>query len=222
MCGRYSQSKAPERVRERFGIVGPIPPEFAARYNIAPSQDAPVIVLLEDVRLELFRWGLIPSWAKDPSIGNRLINARAETLAEKPSFRKPFKRTRCLVAADGFYEWKVNPDGKTKTPMRVRLKADEPFAMAGLWDHWTGPDGKEVKSFTIVTTAASESIAQIHDRMPVILKREDEAGWLDPETKPEALAGMLKPYPPDAIESYAITKIVNSPGNDSRDCFRPA
>lgn len=212
----------PQRVAKRFGVAGPLPPELKPRYNIAPSQDAPVVVITEGPRVELFRWGLIPSWAKDAALGQRMINARAETVATKPSYRKSFKRARCLVIADGFYEWKGHPDGKTKTPMRIRLKSDEPFAMAGLWDHWTGKDEKEIRSFTIITTTANEGLSQIHERMPVILKCEDESRWLDPETEPEALMEMLKPYPSDELEAFPVSRLVNSPRNDGPECIEPA
>lgn len=222
MCGRYTQSITPARIAERFGVVGPFPPELKPRYNIAPSQDAPVVVLIEGPRVELFRWGMIPSWSKDAALGLRMINARAETVASKPSYRKSFKRARCLVIADGFYEWKTNPDGRAKTPMRIRLKSSEPFAMAGLWDQWTGNDEKEIRSFTIITTTANEGLSQIHERMPVILKREDESRWLDPETQPEALTGLLKPYPTDGMEAYPVSRLVNSPRNDSPQCIEPA
>lgn len=207
---------------ERFRIKGPPPKDLTSRYNISPSQKAPIIYREEETRLELFQWGLIPSWAKDPSIGHRMINARAETVAIKPSYRTPFKRHRCLVPADGFYEWKLNPDGKTKTPMRIRFKSEEPFAMAGLWDHWTDKDGKEVRTFTIITTEANKLLAPIHERMPVILKPEDEDAWLDPESKTEQLLKMLKPYPLGPLETYAISKIINSPRNDTVECFDPA
>lgn len=233
MCGRYSQSQTPAKIMERFGIKGPAPKKMKARYNIAPSQEAPVVIREEENKIELFRWGLIPSWAKDPSIGNRMINARAETVQTKPSFRKSFKRYRCLVPADSFYEWKLNPDGKTKTPMRIRLKSEEPFALAGLWDHWQDKDGKdkkEIRTFTIITTAANKTLAPIHERMPVILKPEDEEAWLNPETEPKKLLKMLGPYPSDPLadpladplEAYAISKIVNSPRNDTIECFEPA
>lgn len=221
MCGRYSQARPAERIAERFGVIGPFPVELKPRYNIAPSQDAPVVVLLEDRRVELYHWGLIPSWSKEASIGQRMINARAETVAEKPSYRKSFKRARCLVIADGFYEWMADPGGRTKTPMRIRLKSDEPFAMAGLWDHWTGGDGKEIKSFTIVTTEANEALSAIHERMPVILRREDEDPWLDPDTKQEDLLAMLRPYPSEETEAYPVSKLVNSPRNDLPQCIEP-
>jgi putative SOS response-associated peptidase YedK len=212
MCGRYSQSQTPEKLIQRFGVKGTPPADLKPRYNIAPSQSAPVVVLLEENRLELFRWGLIPYWTKDPSIGNRMINARAETLATKASYRRPFKKSRCLVPADGFYEWRTDPGEKTKTPMRVRLRSDDPFAFAGLWDLWKDPDGGEIRSFTIITTDANDALRTIHERMPVILKPEDEAKWLDPSTGPEKLVKML----------YEITKLVNSPRNDTPDCFNPA
>ena len=204
MCGRYSQSQILTKLIERFDIKTSFSADFKPRYNIVPSQEALVVVYLEESRLELFRWGLIPSWAKDRAIGNRMINARAETLTTKPSFRRPFKQSRCLVLADGFYEWRKGTDKKSKTPMRIRLASQEPFAFAGLWDQWKDKDGNEVRTFTIITTEASKNLLPIHDRMPVILKPEDEAAWLNPATEPKQLLNMLAPYPDEAVEARAL------------------
>ena len=223
MCGRYSQGVDVSKLMDRFKVVVhnnllTLP----KKYNIAPSQNAPVIIRQnQEDYLELFRWGLIPSWAKDPSIGNKMINARAESVAEKPSFRKPFKRTRCLVPADSFYEWKLDENGRTKTPMRVVLKSREPFAFAGLWDIWKDPEGKEVRSFTIITTNANKALKSIHDRMPVILKQDDEEAWLDQNEEMSKLIQMLNPYPGEEMEAYPVSKIVNSPRNDNEECIQP-
>ena len=221
MCGRYSQSETLSKLVKRFELKGPLPEDLQPRYNIAPSQLAPVVVLQEEPRLELFQWGLIPAWMKDPWMGPRMINARAETLTTKRSYSRPFKRSRCLVPADGFYEWKTQPGGKIKTPMRIRLRSQELFAFAGLWDSWRDDYGKELRSFTIITTDANETVSPIHLRMPAILKPEDEAAWLDPTTGAEQLSAMLGPYANDELEAYEISKLVNSPQNDSPDCFNP-
>ncbi len=221
MCGRYSQASDIERLLARFLLA---PPGFplAARYNIAPTQEAPVVVFEAARELVLCRWGLIPSWAKDAAIGARMINARAETILEKPSFKRPFQRTRCLVLADGFYEWKKEGDGKKKTPMRIRLRSREPFAFAGLWDSWRSPEGKVIRSFTIITTEANEALRPIHDRMPVILKPEEESAWLDPRSNPLQMAGLLGPYPAQEMEAYEVSTLVNSPRNDAPECITPA
>ena len=214
MCGRYSQTQMLSKLAERFAVKR-VPEDIKPRYNIAPTQHAPVIVHLGERSLEQYRWGLIPSWAKDPSIGYKMINARGETVNQKPSFRRPFQRSRCLAISDGFYEWKK--EGKIKTPMRIALKSREPFAFAGLWDCWIDPEGKEVKSFSIVTTAANAVLKPIHDRMPVILREEDEAIWLDPEVKADLLMKLIVPYPEEAMEAYAVSSVVNSARNDHPD-----
>lgn len=172
-------------------------------------------------RLSLMRWGLIPSWAKDTAIGNRMINARAETLAEKPSFRKAFEKRRCIVPADSFFEWRKT-NGKTKIPVRFVLKSREPFAFAGLWETWRKPDGQELRSFTIITTAANDLLRPIHDRMPVILRQSDEGKWLDPSAADAAkLTLLLAQYPAEAMESYDVSTLVNSPRNDVPECIAP-
>jgi len=223
MCGRYSQGVDVSKLMDRFNVV--VRNDLLTlpkRYNIAPSQNAPVIIRQnQEDYLELFRWGLIPSWAKDPSIGNRMINARAEGIGKKPSFRKPLKRTRCLVPADSFYEWKLDENGRTKTPMRVVLKSHEPFAFAGLWDIWKDPKGKEIRSFTIITTNANKLLRSIHDRMPVILKKDDEEAWLDHNEEVSKLILMLNPLPDEKMEAYPVSKVVNSPRNDNEECIKP-
>jgi len=223
MCGRYSQGADVSKLMNRFKVVvGNDLLTLPKRYNIAPSQKAPVIIYhQEENHLDLFKWGLIPSWAKDPSIGNRMINARAESVAEKPSFRKPFKRSRCLVPADGFYEWKVDPTEKGKIPYRIVLKSREPFAFAGLWEIWIDPKEKEVKTFTIITTEANKVLKPIHDRMPAILKPENEEAWLNPDTNTDKLKAMLGSYPEKEMEAYLVSKMVNSPKNDTPECVTP-
>lgn len=221
MCGRYSQAAGLGSLSARFGLE---PPDFPLppRYNIAPTQNAPVVVLEDRRRLRLMRWGLIPRWAKDPAIGSRMINARAETIREKPSFKIPFERGRCLVLADGFFEWKKEVASRLKTPMLIRLKDAKPFAFAGLFDRWRGPEEKEIVSYTIITTSANEAIKPIHDRMPVILRQEDEGVWLDPKTSLEQAERLLVPYPAAEIESHPVSTLVNSPSHDSPDCLKSA
>jgi putative SOS response-associated peptidase YedK len=228
MCGRYSLTKL-ENLLRQFAFLrfypGPVPapgPPDRPRYNIAPTQPVLVIANNHPDRLEHFRWGLIPSWAKDPSIGSRLINARAETLAEKPAFRTAFRRRRCLLPADGFYEWRVGP-GKTKTPTYIRLKGGELFAFAGLWDVWHGPDGSEVPSCTLITGEPNELVKPIHDRMPVILPKAHYEQWLDPnEQEPAALRDLLVPYPASEMEAYPVSSAVNNPKNDWEEMNNPA
>ncbi|HEX9759048.1 MAG TPA: SOS response-associated peptidase [Nitrospiria bacterium] len=222
MCGRYSQTLDVSKLIERFKVKPP-PFKLSPRYNIAPSQDAPVIVNLEEHSLKMFRWGLIPSWAKDPSIGQKMINARLETLQEKPSFKRLIRKKRCLVISDGFYEWKKESNGKTKTPMRVFLKSREPFAFAGLWDTWKNAEGIETHSFTIITTEAIASIKTIHERMPVILDPKIEESWLDPELEPSQVLASLTPFPtPEKMEFYPVSKLINSPKNDLPECIDQA
>jgi len=223
MCGRFTLTADLASIAERFASSVPPPSGIAAdtgRYNIAPTQK--VIVVSDDGQryLTTMRWGLIPPWTKDPSIGNRMINARCETLNEKPSFRTALKRCRCLVVADGFYEWQKQ--GRQKQPMRIVLKSRQLFGFAGLWDTWTSPDGEAIQSCTIITTNANELLKLVHDRMPAILIPEDESVWLDPKIDDAAvLLPLLKPYPSDAMEFYSVSKIVNSPANDVSECIMP-
>jgi putative SOS response-associated peptidase YedK len=198
-------------------------PPLAPRYNIAPTQT--VITVTDDGarRIEQMRWGLIPRWAKDAKIGSSLINARAETLAEKPSFRNALRRNRCLIPADGFYEWTAGSGGRRKRPLRVTLRSGEPFAFAGLWDEWTPPDGQPpLRTCTIVTTTPNELMAQYHHRMPVILTPETEAIWLDPEVADlDRLLALLVPYPAKEMTAYYVSDVVNSAANDVVQCVLP-
>jgi putative SOS response-associated peptidase YedK len=183
------------------------------RYNVAPTQTLPVVVRHSPNHLEMMRWGLIPSWAKDASIGSRMINARAETVAEKPAYRGPLRSQRCLVPASGFFEWKR--DGARKTPYFIHLTDEPLFAFAGLYDIWHDSDGREVASYSVITTGPNDLMADIHNRMPVILDREDEEIWLDPDTsEPERLLPLLRPYPAREMEAYPVSQVVNSPMND--------
>lgn len=203
MCGRYVLKSNPQRIREAFGIEGPDTAhseEWRPRYNLAPQQDAPVIRLMEGQRhLDLLHWGLIPRWAKDAGIGNRLINARSETVAEKPAFRAAFKTRRCIVPADGFYEWQQQASGKQ--PFYIHRKDDALLAMAGLWEHWTSPDGELMQSFTILTTEANTWMRALHDRMPVILEGAEVGRWLDTGSKADDLRGMLRPLGDGQLEA---------------------
>ncbi|PLR81837.1 hypothetical protein CVD25_15320 [Bacillus canaveralius] len=217
MCGRYTLFAKLDDIVDRFDIEAAIQEElYNPSYNVAPSHSVlSVINDGEKNRLGYLRWGLIPPWAKDMKIGYKMINARAETIAEKPSFRNAYKKRRCLVIADSFYEWKCHED-KTKTPMRIKLKTDELFAMAGLWEQWKSPDGETFYSCTVITTSPNELMSNIHDRMPVILKPEDERTWLDPSiTDTEYLNELLKPLSEDLMEAHQVSSLVNSPKNNS-------
>jgi putative SOS response-associated peptidase YedK len=222
MCGRFTLAVDPSESQEAFAGYS-FPPKFAPRFNIAPSQ--PVLAIPNDGRnaADFFMWGLIPSWSKDPTIGNRLINARGETVAEKPSFRGGFKYKRCLIPADGFYEWKSQPGTKIKIPHFVHMKDRKPFAFAGLWDEWQSPDGSSIRSCTIITTEPNKLMTGIHDRMPVILNQRDYAAWLDtaPQT-PEHLLPLIKPFPADKMSAYPVSTMVNSPANDRAELVVPA
>jgi putative SOS response-associated peptidase YedK len=222
MCGRFTLTADPGVVARRFGAPPLQGGGTSPRYNVAPAQT--VITVTDDGRrqLELMRWGLIPAWAKDPAIGSRLINARAETLAEKPAFRAAFRRRRCLIPADGFYEWTAGPEGKRR-PMRIRLTSGQPFAFAGLWDEWRPADGgPPIRTCTIITCAPNELMATLHHRMPVILTPEAEAVWLDPSiTDPERLLPLLVPYPADQMVAYPVSPLVNSPAHDSPQLVLP-
>jgi putative SOS response-associated peptidase YedK len=217
MCGRYYFFTPADIVAERFGLAGS--PALRRRFNIAPQSEAPVILAGEGTRrLVAMRWGLVPSWSKDPSSAYKMINARAETAPEKPSFRGPFRRQRLLVPADGFYEWKR--EGETKSPFALRLASRVPFAMAGLWDRWKTAEGGELLSFTILTTSANPFVSSVHDRMPVILPRETEATWLDPTESETALKSLLVPYAGE-MEAVPIGKAVNNPRNDGPELLDP-
>ncbi len=216
MCGRFSFSPNEIIIEERFDIdieEGVYQP----RYNCAPSQNLAVISNAEPGRLSFYRWGLIPFWAKDISVGNRMINAKAETILEKVSFRHAFRGNRCLVLSDGFYEWKKEKNDRI--PYRITLKNGEPFAMAGIWDTWKNPAGAVVNSFAIITTTPNTLIESIHDRMPVIILRENEKDWLN-RNDTDLLLHFLQPYPAGDMEAYPVSKLVNSPSNDRPEVIR--
>lgn len=219
MCGRYSLTSSKIKIAEEFKLQEAHLKELVPSYNIAPSQPVPVLLETPEPRVGLFRWGLIPSWAKDPTIGSRMINARKETLVEKPSFRSPFRKQRCLVLADGFYEWKG--EGRTKTPYYVRLKSKAPFGFAGLWSQWSSPDGALIYSCAIITGEPNELLQLIHNRMPVILRRQRRERWLDPSNHDsKELMNLLEPYPSDEMEAYPVSKLVNSPANNTSECLK--
>lgn len=219
MCGRYAIISVPELIRALLRYVEH--PNFPPRYNVAPTQPVPVVRLTDGVRhFALVRWGLLPSWVKDPKSFSLLINARGETAAEKPAFRAAMKRRRCLLPADGFYEWQR--DGERKRPFFIRQKSEAPFAMAGLWETWTGPNGEELESAAIVTTAANETLRPIHDRMPVIVPPELFDLWLDTAVNDEkAASAVIAPAPDDLLTAYEISTAVNRVANDSADNIVP-
>jgi putative SOS response-associated peptidase YedK len=221
MCGRFTLTLDPVDLREAFPWLM-VAEELKPRFNIAPTQPVAVVANDGKNRLDFFLWGLIPSWAKDPEIGNRMINARAETLAEKPSFRAAFRRRRCLILADGFYEWQQQTGSKAKTPIYIRLKTKKPFAFAGLWENWNSPDGSQILSCTIITTTPNELLQSIHNRMPVILTPEVYPLWLSPQDKyPDELTALLRPYPAEEMTAYPVSRLVNSPENDVAECIQP-
>ena len=220
MCGRFSLG-ATIRVGQLFDL--PNWPETPPRYNIAPSQEVPAVIQNREVggrEFRPFRWGLVPSWAKDPAIGNRTINARSETAATKPAFRKPFGERRCLILADGFYEWKR--DGSRKQPYYIKLRDGEPFAFAGLWDHWAPADGQPLETCTILTTTPNALVQPIHDRMPVILPSNAYGAWLDRTVSDvPTVQALLTPYPADEMIAYPVSTRVNNPAHDTPECVLP-
>ena len=222
MCGRFTLTVDPAELAEQFGGVD-FPKQFAPRFNIAPSQ--PVLAILNDGRkmADFVLWGLIPAWAKAASSSNRIINARGETLAEKPAFRASYKYKRCLIPADGFFEWKSQGSTGTKTPHFIHLKSREPFAFAALWAESSGSENSPIRSCAIITTTPNELMASIHDRMPLILPQPDYAEWIDVAPRsPESLAHLIKPYPAELMQAYPVTTLVNSPDNDRAECILPA
>ena len=218
MCGRYAVITNPEALRALFRYFEQ--PNFPPRYNVAPTQPVPIVRVVEGKReFALVRWGLIPPWVKDPRAFSLLINARGESVNEKPAFKNAMKRRRCLFPADGFYEWKR--EGDRKRPYFVRLKSGRPMAFAGLWESWMGPNGEEMETAAIVTTAASRSIAHIHDRMPVIVAPDAFDFWLDPNVDGEMAAAVIAPAPDALLEAYEVSSAVNRTANDSALLLEP-
>jgi putative SOS response-associated peptidase YedK len=220
MCGRFSLG-ATIRVGQLFDL--PNCPDMRPRYNIAPGQDVPAVIRNRetgDREFRPFRWGLVPSWAKDPAVGNRMINARSETAATKPAFRTLLRQRRCLILADGFYEW--SGDGPRKQPYHVKLRDGEPFAFAGLWDRWAPADGRPLETCTILTTAPNAVVRPIHDRMPVILPPGAYGAWLDPMLHDASeLRALLTPYPAEAMTAFPVSTWVNNPAHDAPACVLP-
>ncbi len=219
MCGRFTLASSAAEIEARYGVS--VPAGYKPRYNVAPTQE--ILALLADGRgrrLDVFRWGLIPHWAKDAKLAHKLINARAETLLEKPSFRDAVKKRRCLVIADGFYEWRETKQGR-KVPVYVRFKSQKPFGFAGLWEFWNSPEGQTIRTCTIVTTEPNELLKPIHNRMPVIVPRELEDFWLEPSPKTDKeLERVLQPYAAEELELLEVSPLVNSPAGP--ECIEPA
>jgi putative SOS response-associated peptidase YedK len=220
MCGRYAIISAPEAIRALFGYEDQ--PNFPPRYNVAPTQPVPIVRLMEGKRrFALVRWGLLPAWVKDPRIFTLVINARGESVNEKPAFRLAMRRRRCLFPADGFYEWQQ--EGKHRRPYFVRAKSGGPLAFAGLWETWTGPNGEELDTATIVTTPANRTLANIHERMPVVIAPEAFDFWLDcHKVNADTAAALIAPAPEQALEAYEISPAVNHVANDSPELIAPA
>jgi putative SOS response-associated peptidase YedK len=219
MCGRYTLHTAFETLQKHFQVSNQL--KLIPRFNIAPSQSVAAVRMgTTDWELAMLTWGLVPFWAKDKKIGYRTINARAETVASKPAFRAAFRQRRCLIPADGFYEWKSQPGGKQ--PFYIRLKNKDVFAFAGLWEQWKSETGETLESCTIIVTDANELVRSIHDRMPVILNPNDYETWLNPsENSADHLSTLLKPYPPDQMVAYSVGRGVNNPRHDSPTCIEP-
>ncbi|PHJ60457.1 hypothetical protein VF14_14740 [Nostoc linckia z18] len=221
MCGRFTLNQPVEALAKIFDVQQL--PDLPAEYNIAPTQKVATLLQNPESKKREFQqlhWGLIPSWAKDPGIGAKTINARAETVAEKPAFRSAFKHRRCLVLADGFYEWQ-RQQGK-KQPFYFRLQDGQPFAFAGLWERWQSPSNEEITSCTILTTAANELLQPIHERMPVILDPQDYDLWLDSQVQtPQTLQQLLRSYPAAAMTAYPVSTLVNNSRHNSPECIVP-
>ena len=223
MCGRFTQTSQPLEIAELLDLPAESVPPYQPRYNLAPTQ--PALVLRRnphtgDRELTFLTWGLVPSWARDPAIGSKLINARAETLAEKSAYRSAFRRRRCVVPADGFYEWKKTGDGKQ--PWFITRKDRKPMPLAGLWEHWESPDGSTIESFTLITTEPNELVRRLHDRMPAILPDEEMTRWLDTGADlGELQALLLTPYPAALLDAWPVSTLVNSPANDDPGLIDP-
>lgn len=229
MCGRYTLYSSPQDIAEYFDLDGA--PDLQRRYNIAPTQDVPLVRPASEEEgeassdgpreLVAARWGLVPFWADDPDDLPTMINARAETAADKPAFRVAFSRRRCVLPASGFYEWR--PTGNGKQPYHIRRADETPLAFAGLWERWrSDDDGRELESCLIIVTEANDLLRPIHDRMPVILSREEIAAWLAPEAGREELESLLRPYPGDDLRGHPVSRRVNSPQNDDPSLVQEA
>jgi putative SOS response-associated peptidase YedK len=220
MCGRFTLMLDAEELKSEFDLQQ-VPADVYPRYNIAPSQPLLVVADWAARRAEWMRWGLVPSWAKDPAIGSKMINARSETVQEKPSFRNAFSRRRCLILADGFYEWQRLPGKGQSIPYYFYSSREKPFAFAGLWEVWRSPEGEDLRSCTILTTQANGVVAPVHERMPVILSAEGMGAWLSPGSAASLMALML-PCPDDDLAAHRVSRLVNSPDRDGPDLVLPA
>ena len=219
MCGRFTLNTSAKIIAEFFKLSEV--PDIEPRYNIAPTQSVATVTVDSEKmqrQFQFMRWGLIPSWAKDMKIASKMINARSETVAEKPAFRSAIKHRRCLIVADGFYEWL--PQGKHKQPYYFQMAQGAPFAFAGLWENWESPEAEKIVSCTIITTAANETVQPVHDRMPVILPDTAWEEWLDPAVSAQQVLPLLKPYTAAAMTANAVSAIVNSPSKDSPECIQ--
>lgn len=224
MCGRYTLTRV-EDLAGRFGVLGETPP-LAPSFNIAPASAVAAVGADAEGnrRLRKLRWGLVPHWADDPGIGQRMINARAESVGQKPAFKGALQRRRCLIPADGFYEWRRPGEGESgpKQPYYISLADGSPYAFAGLWESWESPEGEKIQSTTIITTGANELVAQIHHRMPVILPPASYDAWLDPRTRdPQEVLPLLAPYPAEEMQAHPVSTHVNRPANDDESCVAP-
>jgi putative SOS response-associated peptidase YedK len=214
MCGRFTLTLDPGELQEKLEL-GPFLEMYQPRYNIAPTQPVSVVRDVTTRAIEQFRWGLIPSWAKDMEIGSRMINARSETVAEKPSFKNLIKRKRCLILADGFFEWSVQDPVKGKVPFYFQVGHGDPFTFAGLYDEWKPSEGEKVLSCTIITCTPNSLVNSYHNRMPVILGKEDRWKWVEETLPLDPALNMLSPYPADDMSVRQVSKAINSPQNDS-------
>ncbi len=219
MCGRFTITIEPAFFQQELDL-GQVPSEWTPRYNTAPSQDIPVVLDKDSRDVEMLRWGLIPFWAKDEKIGYRMINARSETIQEKPSFRNAFKQRRCLILADGFYEWQKQSGSAPKVPFYFQLADGAPFAFAGIWETWSPAQDEMVRSCAIITTEPNDLVAVAHDRMPVMLDKDMMWAWLE-EKPADNLQAMLAPYPAEKMRAHPVGLAVNNPKNDSAECVRP-
>jgi len=219
MCGRFTITIEPAFFQQELDL-GKVPAEWTPRYNTAPTQDIPVVLDKDTRDVEMLRWGLIPFWAKDEKIGYRMINARSETIQEKPSFRNAFKQRRCLILADGFYEWQKQSGSAPKVPYYFQLADGAPFAFAGIWESWNPEPEETVRSCSIITTTPNDLVAMAHDRMPVILDKSMMWDWLQ-EKPADNLQAMLAPYPAEKMRARPVGLAVNNPKNDSEECIRP-
>jgi putative SOS response-associated peptidase YedK len=220
MCGRFTIAVEAVDLQQEFGIPE-MPSDWTLHYNVAPTQPVAVLMDAKARKIEYLRWGLIPSWAKDIAIGNKLINARAETIMEKPSFRSAFMKRRCLILADGFYEWQRNPGQKgPSTPFRFQRKDGKPFALAGIWEVWHADEPDSIRSCTIITCSPNELVAPVHDRMPVMFSSQRSWDWLE-WNSPTELQSLLMPFPAEQMKAYEVGRSINDANNDNPECIRP-